>query len=236
MNIIVMGPAGSGKGTLAKALSEQLRLATFDTGAKLRELGRSGREEYAWLAKWLDGGNVVTDDIVVSLLKQEVTTVPKGQNGWVIDGTPRNKTQAEYMYDLHREGALPITQVFVLEGSMDLFEQRLLNRRVCEECNTSYNLLTQPPRQEGGCDNGCRGNLVTRGDDHPEGIRKRFQLFDELTAPGIDFFERTLPDRLFTRLDANREAAEVTAEALSVIRGRRERTEEGNRRITRAGR
>lgn len=175
MKIAVIGTQASGKGTQSHILSVLMRAPAVSVGDLLRDMQTEdsdrGRSAKAEMAK----GSFVPDDIIQPLVRGWVAKHP---GGWIIDGFPRTLEQAEKCEDFFKPDA-----VVYLEVPDGVSMRRISYRRVCKNCKTNYNLITQPPMNPKGVCDVCGGELVKRADDTPELVEQRLKHFHEVTEP-----------------------------------------------------
>ncbi len=181
MRIIILGPAGSGKGTQAKMISESYQIPHISTGDLIREEIASGSDFGQKLEEIINKGNLVSDDDVLKLLKQKLD---KSKYGFILDGYPRNLNQAKTL-----NGITNIDKVVFLNVKDDEVVRRLSTRWQCRACGEIYNTDAKPPAKAGICDK-CSSSLYQRNDDKPEAIRKRLEVFHKDTQPIIDFYKK----------------------------------------------
>lgn len=209
MHLILLGPAGSGKGTLARMLVERNGYIQFDTGAALRRIAeeptREGRQLKAELAK----GNMAPTPMVMEALARGLAEFPEAR--FVLDGIPRNPEQTEEFLRRVRAGDIRIDRVLVLDAARELLRTRLLMRRTCGDCGSIFNLASGPRPVEGRCH--CGGGLGQRADDHADGIQRRFDLYDAMTVPAIEMLRQA--GLRIIRVDAS-VAAEETYRAATL--------------------
>ncbi len=188
MNIIMIGPQGSGKGTQADLLGPKIGAIKLSTGDLFRAhiaqetpLGRKVKEILA-------SGNLVSDDITLAMVDGRLDEIAAdGINGVIFDGFPRTAAQAEGLDRLLAERDQSVDRVIELTVPEEVLIERMSGRRVCANCGANYNLAFQATRVEGVCDR-CGGELTQRDDDLPESIHKRLQLYNDLTKPLLDFY------------------------------------------------
>ena len=172
MKIIMFGPAGAGKGTLAAMLSEKYGIPTLSTGQVLREAIEAGTELGKTAEKYINKGNLVPPDIAAGIVNRAVKT-DKFKDGYILDGFPRNLKQAELFEEMNK-----VDFLISLAVPEELILKRLTNRRTCSKCGAIYNIhpdLAPHPKFEGKCDK-CGGELEHREDDQAEAIQKRSKL------------------------------------------------------------
>lgn len=182
--MIFLGAPGSGKGTQTKQLCEKFGLAHISTGDILRkaikeetELGKNAR-------RYVDGGELVPDDIILGMIKEELTG---SDNGFIFDGFPRTYAQAEGLENILSELGMNIDRVINLQVDDQAIIDRLVARRLCKSCGFEFNLKTRPPKNEGVCDR-CGGELFQRGDDNEEVINNRLDVYREKTKPIEEYY------------------------------------------------
>lgn len=183
MRIVLLGPPGSGKGTLGASLSASFSIPHLSTGELLRAAIREGNEE----AQVILSGAFVSDEVANRLILPRIAHL----SGFILDGYPRTLAQAEAL-----DAATHIDAVLLLELDNATLEQRIAGRRVCVSCGKGYHLLVTPPKVDGVCDH-CGGVLAPRPEeDTSEKRLTRTNLYRELTAPLIVFYRGT--GRLFS--------------------------------------
>ncbi len=184
MNLIFLGAPGAGKGTQAEVVSEALGIPQISTGNILREAAKNGTE-YGLKAKAaMDAGALVSDDIVIGILKERIAE-DDCKNGFILDGFPRTVPQAEALDAM----SVKIDKVIEISVPDETIKQRVSGRRVCEGCGASYHIEFKPSRKEGVCDK-CGAATVIRKDDQPETVIERLKTYHEKTAPLKDYYEK----------------------------------------------
>ena len=187
MRIVMLGAPGSGKGTQAKLLVEKYKLPQISTGDMLREAVAEGTPLGRQAKAAMDAGQLVSDDIVLSIIKERVTR-PDARKGFILDGFPRNLQQAEAMDQLLTALGRPLNLALLVAVDVDALIQRLVGRRTCLSCGQMYNVYYAPPHIEGRCDE-CGGRLRHRGDDNEETIGNRLRVFETHTLPVIEYYK-----------------------------------------------
>lgn len=189
MNLIVIGPQGSGKGEQAALLAQELNLVHVNTGDIFREIAKEDSQRGRIVNELISiKGKLLPDEFAFKVLKEVLEEKPS-RKGFVFDGYPRSFAQLKKFEPYLRQKGEKIDRVFYLDISPETSVKRLSSRRVCEKCQEVYNIATDPPQRQGVCDR-CQGKLVRRADDEPEVIKKRLEEYREQTLPMVDYFEK----------------------------------------------
>jgi len=187
-NIVLMGPPGAGKGTLAKQLTTNYpNLTHISTGDMFREAIKEGTELGKLAKSYLDSGNLVPDEVTIGLVKERLAK-PDCENGFLLDGFPRTLAQAEALKELSKEINRPVQVVVNLDCDNDELVRRISGRRVCKNCGAPYHVINMKPKVEGVCDL-CGGPLYQRKDDNEEALKVRLHHYVVDTKPLLDFYE-----------------------------------------------
>jgi len=201
MRIILLGAPGSGKGTVAEGLRSAYAFPKISTGDLLREAVREKTPLGLVAASQMGKGGLVDDATVLALLRERLAR-PDCREGYVLDGYPRNLSQADSLDALGLAGP---EIVFDLQVSDEVVLERLANRRTCPNCEAIYHLVNKPPKKAGVCDV-CGAALVQRNDDTPEVIRERLKTYHAKTEPLV---ARYAAKGNFHRIDGGRAAGDV---------------------------
>ena len=183
MNVILLGAPGAGKGTQAEIINKKLGLPTISTGNMLRAAVKEGTEYGIKAKAAMDAGELVSDDIVIGILKDRIAQ-PDAADGFILDGFPRTVPQAEALDSM----GVRIDKVVELSVDEEVIKKRLTGRRVCLDCGATYHVTSKPPKKEGICDV-CGKELVIRKDDKPETVVSRLETYHKSTAPLKDFYK-----------------------------------------------
>ena len=212
LNLVLLGPPGSGKGTQGERLQEDLRLPYYATGDILRgavrdetELGRIAKDS-------LDRGDLVPDEVIVGVIAERIGS-PEALDGFILDGFPRTTPQAEALDSKLDELGRAVTAVVLIDVGDEEVIRRLGGRRTCVANGHVFHVDFNPPRQDGDCDiDGSE--LVVRDDDRPEVIRKRLDTYHAKTEPLIDYYDQR---GVLRRVDGERPPDEVAEEIRRVL-------------------
>ncbi|MFM8519705.1 MAG: adenylate kinase [Solirubrobacterales bacterium] len=211
LNLILLGPPGSGKGTQGERLQEDLELPYYATGDILRAAVREGTAIGLEAKEYMDRGDLVPDEVIIGVIAERIAS-PEAAHGFILDGFPRTLPQAEALEEKLDEISLQIGAVILIDVPDEEIVRRLGGRRVCTEADHVYHVDFNPPEKDGVCDiDGSE--LVIRDDDAPETIRNRLVQYHEKTAPLVDFYEK---QALLDRVDGARAPDEV-AESIRAL-------------------
>jgi adenylate kinase len=194
-------------------LAEHFGVPHISTGDAFRAAARSGSELGARAKAYMEAGELVPDDLVVGIVKEYLAGV--GVNGFVLDGFPRNISQARALAEMLAPESLDA--VVDLEVSTEEVLRRLAGRLVCQNCGATYNAVTSPPKVPGKCDV-CGGVVAQRADDTEEAIRLRLEIYESTTAPLIEWYAK---QGLLASVDAAGPPDEVTERTLAAIEAKR---------------
>lgn len=198
MKLILLGPPGGGKGTVAKRLQKEFNIPVISTGVILREEIERKTRLGKKVQNIMNRGRLVPDEVITEIIKERIKQ-EDCKNGYIFDGFPRNIEQANSLEKLNKELNEYIDYVFYFEIPFSEIIKRLSNRRVCKKCGTNYNLLFNPPQKDNICDI-CGGELYQRDDDKEETIKNRLKVFAEQTLPLKKYYKEK---SLLTVIDAN---------------------------------
>ena len=204
LNLVILGPQGSGKGTQAKLLAEKFGIAHISTGEIFRSATADGSALGQEAKKYMDAGNLVPDDIVIGLVK-EVLASPKASNGFILDGFPRNLKQYRDMRDFWAQNGSGELQFIFVELSEDEAVNRIAKRFICANCEEIY--IGNP----GVCRKCGSSELIQRTDETPEAVRQRLRLFNTETMPMVNAIEK---DGELIRVNGAPPISEVNGEIL----------------------
>jgi len=180
MKIILLGSPGVGKGTYAAAMKERLGVPHISTGDLFRENIKNQTELGKKAEQYVKSGDLVPDEITIGMLKERI----KDEKGFLLDGFPRTTPQADALSEITR-----IDLVLNFVADHEVIIQRLSGRRICRNCGAIYHMKNIKPKVEGVCDK-CSGELYQREDEKPDVIKERLKIYEEKTAPLIDYYQK----------------------------------------------
>jgi len=189
-NIMFIAPPAAGKGTQAELVVEKYGIPHISTGDILREISKEDSEIGKYVQETLASGQLVKDDITYQLIEDRLKK-EDCKNGYIIDGFPRNLEQAHEYDKILKNLGYDIGNVIYINIDKKTLEKRITGRRICEDCNTIYNINdpNNSPKVESVCDN-CGGKLYQRSDDNLEAFETRYSMYQEKTEPIIDYYRK----------------------------------------------
>ncbi|RNI20026.1 adenylate kinase [Paracoccus pantotrophus] len=185
INIILLGPPGAGKGTQARRLIEERGLVQLSTGDMLREARSSGTEMGKRVAEVMDRGELVTDEIVIGLIREKLG---RGGKGFIFDGFPRTLAQADALQALMAEMDQRIDAVIEMRVDDAALVARISGRFTCGNCGEVYHDVTKPTKEPGKCDVCGSTDLRRRADDNEESLKTRLMEYYKKTSPLIGYY------------------------------------------------
>ncbi|MBW8740073.1 MAG: adenylate kinase [Streptomyces turgidiscabies] len=214
MRIVLVGPPGAGKGTQAAFLAKNLSIPHISTGDLFRA-NISKQTELGKLAKsYMDAGNLVPDEVTIAMAKDRMEQ-SDAVNGFLLDGFPRNVSQAEALDEMLKAESMKLDAVLDLEVPEDEVVKRIAGRRICRNDSAHvFHVTYQAPKTEGVCDT-CGGELYQRDDDSEETVRKRLEVYHTQTEPIIDYYKT---QGLVVTISALGKVDEVTARSMGALR------------------
>ncbi len=189
MNVVLVGPPGAGKGTQAAVLEEKTCLTHIASGELFRHHMREETELGLLARSYVDRGELVPDDIVISMILERIFQ-PDCEAGVIFDGFPRTIDQAKALARALEERGRTIDAVVFLNAPRDVLVKRIVGRQTCRVCQIPYNLYYSPTREEGICDI-CGGSLYTRSDDNMQTAPRRLEIYFQQTMPLIEHYRVT---------------------------------------------
>jgi adenylate kinase len=179
MKILMMGPPGAGKGTIAEMLCADFGLAHLSSGDILRDALKENNPLGVKAREFMEKGVLVPDEIIIELMKEKINA-----DNFVLDGFPRNLAQVKKLESAN----IGIDIVLNLQVDEETVVSRISGRRICSQCGKIYHLKNMPPEKEGICDI-CGGVLYQRKDDKPDTIKERLKTYKEQTEELIKYYD-----------------------------------------------
>lgn len=189
MRIVLLGPPGAGKGSLASLYRERLGVPHLSTGHIFREEIARGSALGRRVKAYVTSGRLVPSNLVVEVMAKRLSGRGGSSRGFVLDGFPRTRAQAAGLDRVLRRHRRPLDGAVYLTSPTSLLVRRLSGRRVCARCGENYHVRTMRPKRPGRCDR-CNGRLTTRKDDRLEMIRKRLSIDRKAAAPLLAYYRR----------------------------------------------
>jgi adenylate kinase len=216
LNLVLLGPPGSGKGTQGERLNEDLRLPYYATGDILRAAVRDETELGRTAKQFMDAGDLVPDEVIVGVIAERIDSA-EARDGFILDGFPRTTPQAEALDAKLSELGRAVTAVLLIDSGDAAVIQRLGGRRTCEANGHVFHVDFNPPKQEGVCDiDGSE--LIVRDDDKPDVIRKRLSTYHEKTEPLVEYYDQRSVLRRIPGESSPDEVAEEVRRTLATMR------------------
>ncbi|MFD8675457.1 adenylate kinase [Streptomyces seoulensis] len=214
MRIVLVGPPGAGKGTQAVRLAEKLGVPHISTGDLFRA-NISRQTELGKLAKsYMDAGNLVPDEVTIAMAKDRMEQ-PDAESGFLLDGFPRNVSQAEALDELLQGEGIKLDAVLDLEVPEEEVVKRIAGRRICRNDSSHvFHVTYSAPKKEGVCDV-CGGELYQRDDDSEDTVRKRLEVYHTQTEPIIDYYKA---QGLVVTISSLGPVDEITKRALEALK------------------
>lgn len=208
MKLLFLGSPGVGKGTYAQILKEALNIPHISTGDLLRDEVKKGTPLGHELDNIMKSGGLINDDMMIKIIEERIKE-EDCKNGFILDGFPRTKNQAEQLNEL-----LEITKVLNFKADDEVIIERLSGRLTCTNCKTIFHKTGNKPKKEGKCDH-CDTDLITREDDKAESVKNRLDIYKEKTAPLIDHYK---DQRLLVEIVINKPISEIREKVVTNVK------------------
>jgi adenylate kinase len=223
LNLILLGPPGSGKGTQGERLQEDFRLPYYATGDILRAAVKEGTEVGKQAREYMDRGDLAPDEVIIGVIAERIQD-DDAADGFILDGFPRTVPQADALDKKMKELRREMTAVILIDVPEEEILRRLGGRRTCEK-NPShiYHLEFDAPKEDGVCDIDG-GKLIVRDDDRPEVINNRLAQYREKTEPLVEYYDER---GILNHVDGKQSPDEVEEKIHGIIATLRREEEEG---------
>ena len=213
MRIVLVGPPGAGKGTQAQFIATQLAIPKISTGDIFRSNVTQGTPLGRQAKEYMDRGDLVPDEVTIAMVRDRLGE-EDAQDGFLLDGFPRNVPQAETLKKQLLDWEQRLTVVLELVVDEDEVVRRLSGRRTCRRCERVWHIMFDPPTRDGICD-ACGGELFQRDDDREETVRHRLEVYKKQTAPLVSYYA---DEGILIGIDATGPVEEITERALAALR------------------
>lgn len=181
-----MGPPGAGKGTQAALIKKEFNIPHISTGDMFREAIASSTSLGKEAKKYIDQGKLVPDEVTIGLVRERLSK-KDCENGFLLDGFPRTIAQAQALNEILKDLHIKLDAVINIDVDLDVLVDRIVGRRVCENCGAGYHITNLKPKKEGICDI-CGGKLIQRKDDTRETVVTRLDVYTNQTKPLLAFY------------------------------------------------
>lgn len=188
LNIILLGPPASGKGTQSELIVSNFNIKHISTGDMFRSAIASKTKLGLEAESYMKAGKLVPDEVTNGLVKERLAQ-DDCKNGFLLDGYPRTINQADVLEGILASLGSSLTAVILLTADEDELTSRISSRRVCPNCGASYSLKNKKPLKENICDN-CDSELIFRNDDRPESFKVRLDAYKNQTYPLVDYYKK----------------------------------------------
>ncbi len=212
MRLILLGPPGAGKGTQAASLVKHYKIPHISTGDIFRANLKGGTELGKKAKAYMDKGELVPDELTVAIVEDRLMQ-DDTQNGFLLDGFPRNVFQAEALDKFLENSGNKIDCALCIDVKAESLIKRAVGRRICRECGATYHVEFMPPKNSDVCDD-CNGELYQRDDDNETTMANRIDVYEKQTSPLIEYYDKK---KVLKRINGEQSADDVFKEMLSSL-------------------
>lgn len=211
MNVVFLGPPGSGKGTQAKGVADSFKLTHLSTGDAFRDAINGKTELGLEIKSYVDAGKLVPDELVSKVVFEKIGSL---KGGFLLDGYPRTVDQAKSLEAYAKKNNVAVDAVVFFDVAFDELVKRLSARRQCPKCKEVYNLVNKPPKKASVCDK-CSGELIHRPDDQANIVEERLKIYSRQTEPVLDFYKA---HKGFKKVNAAQPIEKVSADIQAALK------------------
>ena len=213
MKILMLGAPGAGKGTQAKRIAEEYAIPHVSTGDIFRANIKEGTELGVKAKSYIDSGNLGPDEVTIAMLLDRIHD-EDCKEGFVLDGFPRTIAQAVSLGEALDKSGEKIDFAVEVDVPDSAILNRMSGRRVCVSCGATYHVEFTPPTKDNVCDS-CEHELVIRDDDKPETVKKRLEVYHELTSPLVDYYDK---QGILKKVDGTKSPEEVFSDIIAMLK------------------
>jgi adenylate kinase len=214
MKIVLLGPPGAGKGTLAGSLKEMFGVVHISTGDILRDEMKSGSKLGRQMRDFVENGKLVPDEVITQILENYLRDDPRlKEKGYLLDGFPRTEPQARDLDKILQGIQQPLDFAVYMKASLPVIIHRLTGRRVCRDCGALFHMQNKPPKTNNTCDV-CGGSVYQRPDDNEETIKTRMDEYLRNTGPVFEYYER---QKKLRTIDSDKDSDELLTQLLELL-------------------
>ena len=215
LNLMLMGLPGAGKGTQAERIVDEYKVVHISTGDIFREAMKNETPMGLEAKKYIDKGELVPDEVTNGIVKERLSQ-DDVKAGYLLDGYPRNMSQAHALEKIGQELGRPLTGVINIDVDPDSLMERLTGRFICRNCGATYHKVFNPTKVEGACDR-CGGHdFYQRDDDKPETVKNRLDVNIKMNTPLLDFYKQK---DLLHNVKGNQEITAVYSDIENILNG-----------------
>lgn len=213
LNLMLMGLPGAGKGTQAEKIVDEYHIPHISTGDIFRTAIQNGTKMGLEAKKYIDKGELVPDEVTDGIVKDRLNEKDV-DNGYMLDGFPRNMAQAEALDKFGKELNKPLNCVIYIDVDPKSLMERLTARYICKNCGATYNKIFNPTKVAGVCDHCGSHEFYQREDDKPETVKKRLEVNIKMNTPLLDFYEKK---GILHKINGNQTIDEVFSDIQKVL-------------------